>query len=66
VGRFSKGYWVVTTFLNMVLKVTPKPATGSQNCSLRVAIYLSSAAVLEGMVSIVVVVNAWPGIGGTG
>src|SRR5215210_1696711 len=36
VGCFSKGYCSVTTFLNMVRKVTPKPATGSQNCSLRV------------------------------
>src|SRR3954453_23526920 len=33
VGCFSKGYCSVTTFLNMVRKVTPKPATGSQNCS---------------------------------
>src|SRR5687767_3070098 len=36
VGCFSNGYCSVTTFLNMVRKVTPKPATGSQNCSLRV------------------------------
>src|SRR5690349_11164511 len=34
VGSFSKGYCSVTTFLNMVRKVTPKPATGSTNCSL--------------------------------
>ena len=33
VGIFSKGYCSVTTFLNMVRKVTPNPATGSQNCS---------------------------------
>src|SRR6478735_3074395 len=38
VGCFSKGYCSVTTFLNIVRKVTPKPATGSQNCSLRVGI----------------------------
>src|SRR4051812_17445980 len=36
VGCFSNGYCSVTTFLNMVRKVTPNPATGSQNCSLRV------------------------------
>src|SRR6187402_3024994 len=35
VGIFSNGYCSVTTFLNMVRKVTPKPATGSQNCSRR-------------------------------
>src|SRR3954452_15425879 len=35
VGFFSKGYCSVTTFLNMVRNVTPKPATGSQNCSFR-------------------------------
>src|SRR3954452_13928112 len=35
VGFFSKGYCSVTTFLNIVRKVTPNPATGSQNCSLR-------------------------------
>src|SRR5688500_17905565 len=35
VGIFSKGYCSVTTFLNMVRKVTPNPATGSRNCSLR-------------------------------
>src|SRR3954451_8753214 len=29
VGRFSSGYSSVTTFLNIVLKVTPKPATGA-------------------------------------
>src|SRR3954447_20300532 len=34
VGFFSKGYCSVTTFLNMVRNVTPKPAIGSQNCSL--------------------------------
>src|SRR5215213_10258276 len=34
VGSFSNGYCSVTTFLNMVRNVTPKPATGSQNCSL--------------------------------
>src|SRR6476646_4523560 len=34
VGIFSKGYCSVTTFLNMVRKVTPKPATGSQRDSL--------------------------------
>jgi hypothetical protein len=28
----------VTTFLNIVRKVTPNPATGSQNCSLSVGI----------------------------
>src|SRR5262245_38389790 len=37
VGIFSKGYCSVTTFLNMVRKVTPNPATGSQNCSFNVA-----------------------------
>src|SRR4051794_2943334 len=36
VGCFSNGYCSVTTFLNMVRKVTPNPATGSQSCSLRV------------------------------
>src|SRR5436190_16465865 len=35
VGSFSKGYCSVTTFLNIVRKVTPKPATGSTNCSLK-------------------------------
>src|SRR3954447_21515092 len=39
VGFFSNGYCSVTTFLNMVRNVTPKPATGSQNCSLSVANY---------------------------
>ena len=34
VGNFSLGYCSVTTLRNMVRKVTPKPATGSQNCSL--------------------------------
>src|SRR6476620_4124139 len=34
VGSFSKGYCSVTTFLNMVRNVTPKPAIGSQTCSL--------------------------------
>src|SRR6478752_9231568 len=34
VGCFSNGYCSVTTFLNIVRKVTPNPATGSQNCSL--------------------------------
>src|SRR3954447_26923233 len=34
VGFFSNGYCSVTTFLNMVRNVTPKPAMGSQNCSL--------------------------------
>src|SRR5689334_11875184 len=34
VGSFSKGYCSVTTFLNIVRNVTPKPAIGSQNCSL--------------------------------
>src|SRR3954468_2481418 len=33
VGFFSNGYCSVTTFLNIVRKVTPKPAIGSQNCS---------------------------------
>src|SRR3954464_15267026 len=37
VGIFSNGYSSVTTFLNMVRKVTPNPATGSQNCCLRLA-----------------------------
>src|SRR3954454_3218044 len=36
VGSFSNGYCSVTTFLNMVRKVTPNPATGSHSCSLRV------------------------------
>src|SRR3954454_24493199 len=36
VGTFSKGYCSVTTFLKMVRKVTPNPATGSQNCSFKV------------------------------
>src|SRR6476469_9802202 len=35
VGSFSNGYCSVTTFLNIVRKVTPKPATGSQNWSLK-------------------------------
>src|SRR4051812_47950722 len=34
VGFFSNGYCSVTTFLNIVRNVTPKPAIGSQNCSL--------------------------------
>src|SRR3954471_21635914 len=34
VGSFSNGYCSVTTFLNIVRKVTPKPATGSQRLSL--------------------------------
>src|SRR3954468_10822956 len=38
VGTFSNGYCSVTTFRNMVRKVTPNPATGSQNCSLSVGI----------------------------
>src|SRR6476620_10769856 len=37
VGSFSNGYCSVTTFLNIVRKVTPNPAIGSQNCSLRLA-----------------------------
>src|SRR4051812_31983139 len=38
VGFFSNGYCSVTTFRNIVRKVTPNPATGSQNCSLSVGI----------------------------
>src|SRR5881397_70188 len=38
VGSFSKGYCSVTTFRNIVRKVTPNPATGSQNCCFRVGI----------------------------
>ena len=34
VGSFSKGYCSVTTFLNIVRKVTPNPAIGSQRLSL--------------------------------
>ena len=34
VGSFSNGYCSVTTFLNIVLKVTPNPAIGSQRLSL--------------------------------
>src|SRR6476659_8917515 len=34
VGFFSNGYSSVTTFLNIVRKVTPNPAIGSQSCSL--------------------------------
>src|ERR1700712_4941184 len=37
VGFFSNGYCSVTTFLNIVRNVTPKPATGSTNCSLKLA-----------------------------
>src|SRR6185436_21070817 len=37
VGFFSNGYSSVTTFLNMVRNVTPKPAIGSQSCSRRLA-----------------------------
>ena len=33
VGSFSNGYCSVTTLRNIVRKVTPNPATGSQNCS---------------------------------
>src|SRR3954466_7846985 len=40
VGFFSKGYCSVTTLRNIVRKVTPNPATGSQNCSFRVGISL--------------------------
>src|SRR5690349_6404055 len=40
VGFFSKGYSSVTTFRNIVRKVTPNPATGSQNCCFRVGISL--------------------------
>src|ERR1700760_1193750 len=29
VGRLSSGYWTVSTFLNISVKVTPKPLTGS-------------------------------------
>src|SRR5437016_14623790 len=28
VGRFSSGYWTVSTFLNISWKVTPKPLIG--------------------------------------
>src|SRR6476469_7641584 len=35
VGFLSNGYCSVTTFLNIVRKVTPKPAIGSQSCSRR-------------------------------
>ena len=34
VGSFSNGYCSVTTFLNIVRKVTPNPAIGSQRDSL--------------------------------
>src|SRR5919202_2341507 len=37
VAFFSNGYCSVTTLRNVVRKVTPKPATGSQNCSRRLA-----------------------------
>src|SRR3982750_3539900 len=40
VGTFSNGYCSVTTLRNIVRKVTPNPATGSQNCSFRVGISL--------------------------
>ncbi len=46
VGFFSNGYCSVTTFLNMVRKVTPKPATGSQNCSLSVGIRAAPCCLL--------------------
>src|SRR3954453_4454975 len=42
VGFFSNGYCSVTTRRNIVRKVTPNPATGSQNCSFRVGIQRSS------------------------
>src|SRR3954454_10281686 len=44
VGSFSNGYCSVTTFLNMVRKVTPNPATGSQNCSLNVGMSVLRSA----------------------
>src|SRR5260370_17621728 len=31
VGRFSSGYWTVSTFLNICRKVTPKPLTELRN-----------------------------------
>src|SRR3954447_14728832 len=37
VGFFSNGYCSVNTFRNMVRKVTPNPATGSQRDSLTLA-----------------------------
>src|SRR3954447_15912142 len=40
VGFFSNGYCSVTTLRNIVRKVTPNPATGSQNCSFSVGISL--------------------------
>ncbi len=73
VGFFSNGYCSVTTFLNMVRKVTPKPAIGSQNCSLRVGIYsrFPSAVAVPGTVWVtvdlpLVCLVVWPGSGGTG
>ncbi len=73
VGFFSKGYSSVTTFLNIVRKVTPKPAIGSQNCSLRVGIYSRFPSAVAGDetvgVPLLLLVNwsaTWWGIGGTG
>src|SRR5215831_2661377 len=31
VGRFSSGYWTVSTFRNICRKVTPNPLTGPRN-----------------------------------
>src|SRR6266516_648935 len=33
VGRFSSGYWTVSTFRNICRKVTPNPFTGLRNSS---------------------------------
>src|SRR2546421_12508386 len=54
VGFFSNGYSSVNTLRNIVLKVTPNPATGSQRDSLTVlelattAVSLASTHRLEG------------------
>ena len=45
VGFFSNGYSSVTTLLNIVRKVTPNPAIGSQSCSLTLATDVSSVVV---------------------
>src|SRR3954470_8090489 len=49
VGNFSNGYCSVTTFLNIVRKVTPNPATGSQNCSFRVRPWFVSCSAIEAL-----------------
>src|SRR5256885_367356 len=48
VGFFSNGYCSVNTFRNIVRKVTPKPATGSQRDSLTLATAAFLALALGG------------------